>query len=130
MVADVLFAVLLAGLLGARFHCWLKYTPPADVADIRLFSRQLTRTVYLALYLIIGAKQLVNIIGGVDTAGDRAADGGILVSTSQVFLVYGLIALVLIRVLAYLTWRRFAPRPVAPRRAVFARRAGTISNRQ
>jgi hypothetical protein len=146
MVADVLFALVLAGLLTARFHWWLKHTPPVGIDDIRLFSRQLTRSVYLVLYLIIGAKLLVNIIGGVDPAGDPARDPGILVPTSQVFLVYGLIALVLIRVLAYLTWRRYrivlppqsparpagqvAPRPVSPRPAAFARGTGAISNRQ
>jgi cytochrome b561 len=106
MVADALFALLLAGLLVARFRWWLKYSPPVGTADIRLFSRQLTRTVYLVLYLIIGAKQVVSICGGYQAEGG-AQNLGMLEPTSQVFLVYGLIALVLIRVLAYLTWRRY-----------------------
>jgi hypothetical protein len=88
MATYALFALLVAGLLTARFHWWLKYSPPLSAADIRLFSRGLSRTVYLVLYLIIGAQQIVNK------------------PTSQAFVVYGLMALVLIRLLAYLTWRR------------------------
>jgi hypothetical protein len=117
MVADALFALLLAGLLAARFRWWLKYSPPTSAADIRLFSRRLSRTVYLTLYLIIGAKQIVNIIGGL-TYGP-AQDLGTLNPTSQVFLLYGLMALVLIRVFAYLTWRRhrLSLEPCSPSRS-------------
>jgi len=47
-----------------------------------------------------------------------AATLGMLKPISQAFVVYGLIALVLIRVLAYLTWRRYRlslePRPARP----------------
>jgi cytochrome b561 len=140
MAADALFALLLAGLLIARFGCWLTYSPPASTADIRLFSRQLSRTVYLLLYLIIGAKQIVNII-----LRDTQALG-ILKPTSQVFVVYGLIALVLIRVVAYVIWRQYRfsfepcshPRDPAqpPTRTVIPREpqpfvgGGTINSRQ
>ena len=106
MVADALFALLLAGLLAARFRWWLRCSPPTSAADIRLFSRRLSRAVYLTLYLIIGAKQIVKIIGGLSYESGPAQDPGMLNPTSQVFLLYGLMALVLIRVLAYLTWRR------------------------
>jgi hypothetical protein len=106
MVADALFALFLAGLLTARFRWWLKYSPPISPADIRLFSRGLSRTVYLVIYLIIGAQQIVNMIDGMQSEAGPAHDLGILKPTSQAFVVYGLIALVLIRVLAYLTWRR------------------------
>jgi len=105
MVADALFALFLAGVLPARIRWWLKYSPPVSAADIRQFCRQLSRSVYLVLYLIIGAKQLVGIIGGLNAEGGLGQDPGMLVPTNQGFLVYGLIALVLIRVLAYLTWR-------------------------
>jgi cytochrome b561 len=120
MLADASFALFLAGLLAARFRWWLKYSPPAGAADIRLFSRRLSRTVYLVLYLIIGAKQVVNIIGGFNYDRAFGQDPGMLVPANQVFLVYGLFALVLIRVLAYLTWRRYRsslepyPRPRSP----------------
>jgi hypothetical protein len=119
MVADALLAVFLGGLLAARFRWWLTYSPPASAADIRLFSRGLSRLVYLALYLIIGARQIVNIVGRLYYEGGPAPDLGILTSTSQVFLLHGLMALVLIRVLAYLTWRRyrFSLDPCAPIRS-------------
>jgi cytochrome b561 len=107
MLANASFAIFLAGLLAARFSWWLKYSPPESAADIRLFSRRLSRTVYLVLYLIIGAKQIVNIIGGFEDGAAIGQDPGMLVPAGQVFLVHGLIALVLIRVLAYLTWRRY-----------------------
>jgi cytochrome b561 len=118
MVADALFALLLAGLLTARFRWWLKYSPPTSAADIRLFSRGLSRTVYLVLYLTIGAQLIVNIVGALRTGAGPAQDLGMLKPTSQAFVVYGLIALVLIRVLAYLTWRRYRrslePSPARP----------------
>jgi cytochrome b561 len=106
MAADALFALLLAGLLAARFRWWLKYSPPASAADIRLFSRRLSRSVYLLLYLIIGAQLIVNIVGA-PRGGAGPADLGMLKPTSQALVVSGLLALVLIRVLAYLTWRRY-----------------------
>jgi cytochrome b561 len=119
MVADALFALLLAGLLVARFRWWLRYSPPTSAVDIRLFSRRLSRTVYLTLYLIIGAKQIVGIIGGAAYESAPAQDLGTLNPTSQIFLLYGLMALVLIRVLAYLTWRRhrFTLEPSGPPRS-------------
>jgi hypothetical protein len=107
MVADALFALLLAGLLTARFRWWLKHSPPTSAADIRLFSRGLSRSVYLVLYLIVGAQLIVNIVGALQGGAGAAQDLGMLKPISQAFLVYGLVALVLIRVLAYLTWRRY-----------------------
>jgi hypothetical protein len=108
MVVDALFALLLAGLLAARFHWWLKYSPPMSTADIRVFSRRLSRMVYLVIYLIIGAQLIVNIVGRLrsDAGAGLGRDSGMLTPTSEAFVMSGLIALVLIRVLAYLTWRR------------------------
>jgi hypothetical protein len=114
MAADALFALLLAGLLTARFRWWLKYSPPESVADIRLFSRGLSHTVYLVLYLIIGTQLIVNIVGALRGGAEPVQDLGMLKPTSQGFVICGLIALVLIRVLAYLTWRRYRHRPSAP----------------
>jgi cytochrome b561 len=118
MVADALFALLLAGLLAARFWWWLKHSPPTSAADIRLFSRGLSRSVYLVLYLIIGAQLLVNIVGALQGGAGAAQHLGKLNPISQAFVVYGLIALVLIRVLAYLTWRWYRlslePSPARP----------------
>jgi cytochrome b561 len=114
----VLFGLLLVGLVVARFYWWLKHSPPAQKADIRRFSRQLSRLVYLVLYLVIGAKQIIGIVnfmwhGGILDFGllldnDSAQDLGIYKSTAdfRAILVCGLIALVLIRGLAFWTWLR------------------------
>jgi hypothetical protein len=107
MVADVLFALLIACLLAAQFRWWLKCSAPVSAAAIRVISRRSSRVVYLVLYLIIGAQQIANIIGGLQNNGGPGQDLGVLKPTSQGFLVCGLIALVLIRVVAYLTWRRY-----------------------
>jgi cytochrome b561 len=108
MVADALFALLLAGLLAARFRWWLRYSPPVSAADIGVFSRRLSRMVYLVIYLIIGAQLIVNIVGGLrgDAGPGPGQNLGILSPISQDLVMFGLIALALIRVLAYLTWRR------------------------
>jgi hypothetical protein len=74
--------------------------------EVRQFSRQLSRVVYLILYLVIGAKQISGVVRD-DLPG---------VPDCQVILAYGLIALVVIRLSAYLVGLRPAPyRPTHPR---------------
>jgi cytochrome b561 len=128
-----LFGLLLAGLVIARFYWWLKHSPPAQKADIRRFSRHLSRLIYLVLYLVIGAKLIIGIVnfmwhGGILDFGllldnDSAQDLGIYKSTAdfRAILVCGLIALALIRGLAFWTWLRLveeaAIRAAADRRS-------------
>jgi hypothetical protein len=115
MVSDASIALIIACLLAAKFHWWLRCSAPVSAADIRLFSRRLSRLVYLVIYLIIGVQQIANIVGGLQNNGVAGQALGMLKPTNQVFLLHGLLALVLIRVLAYLTWRRYrffvGPRP-------------------
>ena len=113
-----LFGLLLVGLVLARFLWWLKHSPPAQKADIRRFSRQLSHLIYLILYLAIGATQIIGIVnfmwhGGTLDFGlllnnDNAQDLGIYKSTAdfRAILVCGLIALAVIRGLAFWTWLR------------------------
>ena len=129
-----LFGLLLVGLVIARFYWWLKHTPPAQNADIRRFSRQLSRLVYLVLFLVIGAKQITGIVhfmwhGGILDFGlllnsDNAPDLGIYKSTAdfRAILVCGLIALALIRGLAFWTWLRLVEQVAI--RAAADRRSG------
>ena len=128
-----LFGLLLAGSVIARFYWWLKHSPPAQKADIRRFSRHLSRLIYLVLYLVIGAKLIIGIVnfmwhGGILDFGllldnDSAQDLGIYKSTAdfRAILVCGLIALALIRGLAFWTWLRLveeaAIRAAADRRS-------------
>jgi cytochrome b561 len=119
----ILFGSLLWGLVISRFCWWLKYSPSCKTAEVREFSRQLSRMVYLILYLVIGVKQIFGIVNfmwlggtsGFELLRDNA--GGVpgfamLVPTTdcQVILAYGLIALVLIRLSAYLVCLRLVDR--------------------
>jgi cytochrome b561 len=103
-----LFGSLLCGLVVVRFRWWLKSSPPASPLDIRRFTRELSRMVYLVLYLVTGATEIINIIGARQDGILPARDLGLLkpTSDSEAFLICGLIALVSIRVLAFWSWRR------------------------
>jgi cytochrome b561 len=83
-----LFGALLLGLVTARFHWHVQHFPPAHAADIRDLSRRLSRTVYLVLYFLVGAKELF---------GPRRLETS---PDLQAVLVYGLISLIAIRILA------------------------------
>ena len=129
-----LFGLLLVGLVIARFYWWLKHTPPAQNADIRRFSRQLSRLVYLVLFLVIGARQITGIVNFMWHGGildfdlllnsDNARDLGIYKSTAdfRAILVCGLIALAVIRGLAFWTWLRLVEQVAI--RAAADRRSG------
>jgi hypothetical protein len=91
------FGVLLCGLVIARFYWCVKHRGFVGTADIRDLSRHLSRMVYLLLYLTIGARQVIG--------GFRGFDGH---EDFQILVVYGLIALALIRVVAFGIWLRAA----------------------
>jgi hypothetical protein len=65
-------------------------------AEVRKYSRQLSRIVYLILYLVIGVKQIFAPYFGISAP----------TAESQVILAYGLVALVVIRLAAYLACLR------------------------
>jgi cytochrome b561 len=104
----VLFGLLLWGLVVVRFRWWLRNFAPAQAADIRHFSRQLSRMVYLVLYLVTGVMEVINIIGALQDDMHPARSLAILKPTpdGEALLICGLIALISIRVLAFLSWRR------------------------
>jgi cytochrome b561 len=108
----VLFGLLLCGLVGVRFGWWLQHCRPRGTLDIRRFSRELSRMVYLILYLVIGAQQIIRIIGYLqeDHHTTRGADLLGPPLDGQAFFLCGLSALVLIRVLAFWSWRRLSSR--------------------
>jgi hypothetical protein len=101
-----LFGLLLCGLVIARFYRRAKHSPLAVPADIRDFSRQLSRMVYILLYATIGVRQVICIVElnwhGVSGNGFGPAED------LQVFIVYGLVALAVIRVLAFAIGLRVA----------------------
>jgi hypothetical protein len=99
-----MFGLLLWIFVAARFHRALKISPPSRRADIRGLIRELSRSIYLFLYLVIGIRQLVGISGclwqgGAFTSRAFASDEDL-----QAIVAYGLIGLLLIRVLAFGAW--------------------------
>jgi uncharacterized membrane protein YbjE (DUF340 family) len=102
MAADnihALFGSLLLVIVVARFLRDVRRFPPVRAADVRSLTRRLSRMVYLLLYLAAGLQQLI---------GRGSAD-------LQVILLYGLIALIIIRVLTIGIWlrNRSRRRPIA-----------------
>ena len=111
---QALFGLLLWALVLGRFYGRVNYGPPLPAADIGRLSRHLSRMVYLLLYSILGLRQLIALgifiaHGGTFDFGlfHLTPDRGIFEPTEEfrVFLVYGLLALVIIRVLAAATGR-------------------------
>jgi hypothetical protein len=107
-VFHALFGSLLCGLVVLRFRWWLKISPPAHPLDVRRFTRRLSRMVYLVLYLVTGAMEIISIVGARQDGILPSRDLALLKpsSDSEAFLICGLIALVWIRVLAFWSWRR------------------------
>jgi hypothetical protein len=113
MAADnihALFGSLLLVIVVARFLRDVRRFPPVRAADVRSLIRRLSRMVYLLLYLAAGLQQLIG--RGVELRRGGAFDSG---ADLQVILLYGLIALILIRVLAIGAWlrNRSRRRPIA-----------------
>ena len=96
-----MFGLLLWIFVAARFYtCW-KFSRPMRQADIRSLSRELSRTVYLLLYAVVGIRQIIGIAGclrhgGSLAAGEFAPEDGL-----QAVIAYGVIGLLLIRALAF-----------------------------
>jgi cytochrome b561 len=103
MAADnihALFGSLLLVIVVARLLRDVRRFPPVRAADVRSLIRRLSRMVYLLLYLAAGLQQLI----GRGSSADL-----------QVILLYGLITLIVIRVLAIGIWlrNRSRRRPIA-----------------
>jgi hypothetical protein len=117
-----LFGLLLCGLVFSR--CWwrVKHSPRMLPADIRELSRNLSRIVYLLLYVVIGVRLLIGILNsiwhggavdfnlfderfrGPDYAGFDPKDD------FQLFLATGLSVLIIVRVVTSRLWLRSVER--------------------
>jgi cytochrome b561 len=108
LALHALFGLLLWGLVVVRFRRLLQSSPPAQAVDIRRFSRRLSRMIYLILYLVTGAMEVINIVGAQPDGMHPVRSLAVLEPTpgGQAFLICGLIALVWIRVLAFCSCRR------------------------
>jgi cytochrome b561 len=93
----VLFGALLWAYVVARFYGRLRRSPCMQPADIRVFSRHLSRLVYLLLYFLAFFNLAIAFL--------RAAPQSTFAARAenfQIYLVWGLGALITIRVLAAL----------------------------
>jgi cytochrome b561 len=94
-----LFGSLLWFWVVIRFHERSRRSLHDSPTDIRAFSRRLSRTVYLLLYFLMCVKQITGIA---TFTPDRTMIGS--AEEFQVYLAYGVLALVTIHGLAAL-WR-------------------------
>ena len=99
-----LFGILLGILVIARYEWVVRHSPPRLPRDIRELSRHLSRIVYLLLYLVIGLRECLGTAnfawqGSATHVFDPKDD-------FQLFLASGLLALVVVRVLASIARRR------------------------
>ncbi|MGO9934418.1 MAG: hypothetical protein ACLPV8_21740 [Steroidobacteraceae bacterium] len=119
----LLFGLLLWGWVIARVHWGVKRSPRMLPKEAREFSRHLSRIVYLLLYLIIGVRQIIGLVnwlwhGGTfdfnlfDERFRNGPDRAVFNPKDdfQLFLAYGLSALVIARVLVYSLWLRSVER--------------------
>jgi cytochrome b561 len=99
-----MFGLSLCTLVAVRFYGRLKHVAPMLHTDIRELSRELSRMVYLSLYAVVGLRQVIGLAdwlrpGGALEFGRMAAD-----EDMQAVVAYGLVGLLLIRVLAFGFW--------------------------
>jgi cytochrome b561 len=104
-----LFGVLLSTLVAARLRWRLKSRPPAGAAELRELNRHLSRIVYLMLYLVIGARVVVNIVNHFFLAESACRSQECMSipprEDSRAILAYGLAVLVAIRVFIFWLFR-------------------------
>lgn len=109
-----LFGLLLCALVVTDFRWRLTYHRTAHPAEFRDLSRHLSRIVYLSLYLVIGAKQVMGIVNWISRGNGQesiafGADACASVNCAifgptqdlRAILLYGIVTLVLIRALAF-----------------------------
>lgn len=61
IIVHAMFGLLLCSLVAVRFHRRLQCAAPRLRADIRALSRELSRMVYLSLYMVIGVRQIIGL---------------------------------------------------------------------
>src|SRR5271163_3981667 len=91
------FGVLLWIMVVVKFHQRARSSSLADAEDFRLVSRQLSRSVYILLYVVFGAEQVIRagaiFWNSVEFGASRPAIPQPPENLRD-FLVYGIVALV------------------------------------
>jgi hypothetical protein len=99
-----MFGVFLCSLVAARFHVRLTSAPRVLQADIRGLSRELSRMVYLFLYLVIGVRQIFGLANWLRPVGELEFGNFAADEDIRAVVAYGVVGLLLIRVLAFGFW--------------------------
>ena len=125
----LLFGLLLCGWVIVRHRFQIKKFPCSSPSEARRLARQQSRMVYLMLYAVLAAKQCIGVVsflwhGG--AAGFSLLDERVLNGPDgkvfdpkddfQLFLASGILALVVVRVMAFRIWLRVTERPLHLRR--------------
>jgi cytochrome b561 len=119
----ILFGLLLCGLVLSRCQWRLKQAPHLLPGETRELSRHLSRIVYLVLFVVIGARQSIGILGSLWHGGavdfnlfdERFRNGPDTRAFDpkddfQQFVASGLVALGVVRVVAFRLWLRAVER--------------------
>jgi hypothetical protein len=85
-----LFGVSLCAAVSTHFYKGMKHAPLASSQDIARFSRSLSRKIYLLMYVLLGLRLAM----GLDRPLPQPAEG------FRDYLIGGVLALILVRVLA------------------------------
>jgi cytochrome b561 len=113
-----LFGLLLCGVVLARCRWRIKHSPRMLPADVRELSRQLSRIVYLLLYVVIGVREIIGILNSLRHGGavdfnlfDERFQGRDYWAFNpkddfQSLIASGLFALIFVRVLTFRLWLR------------------------
>lgn len=112
VILHMLFGVMLFSAIVARFLWELHRTRLSPAIDIRALHRELNRQVYILMYGLAGVKELVVIavyiwrggafaVGGMDMGRHIRNDAATLppFDDFQIYVIYGVAAIYLIRVL-------------------------------
>jgi cytochrome b561 len=110
-----LFGLLLCVSITTRFYRGMKHPALVPSIDIDVFTRHVSRMVYLLLYGLLGAKQIIDIATFLLHGGGFDFHRTILtpIEDFQVYVAYGMLALMLNQALAAV-WRHSRQTRVAP----------------
>jgi cytochrome b561 len=122
----LLFGLLLCGWVIVRHRLQIKESPCMFPSDVRRLARQQSRLVYAVLYAVIAVKQSIGVVSFMRHGG--AADFSLFderilngpdarvfdpKDDFQLFLASGVVALVVVRVMAFRVWLRLTEHPLA-----------------
>jgi cytochrome b561 len=125
-----LFGLLLCGFVLARCQWRVKHSPRMLPTGVHELSRHLSRIVYLLLYVVIGVRQSIGIVGSLWHGGAvdfnlfdeplrNGTDGKAFdpIDDFHLFLVSGLFVLVIVRVVVFRLWLRSVERAAVSKAA-------------